>query len=191
MTTSISGTRRRTTSWASGCFRSRVMPRLLRLSERNVRLSFGANSTEWRQGSPSGGSTLITSAPRSPRCIPANGAAIISENSRIFTPSRAPGISALLGVQGRGPLHPAQLHPHGDDDVARLVGGGGVVPGVLGLRAGPHGDHLAAHRVGGVAAERPVGEAQLDGPEQADGVGDVGSEVVAPVPNELDDGRGG
>src|SRR6187455_96617 len=82
----------------------------------------------------------MMSAPRSPRCIPANGAAIISENSRMRTPASGP--SGIAIERGRG-LHPAQLHPHRRHQAAGFVGRSRVVPDVLGLRAGADRDHFA------------------------------------------------
>src|SRR4051812_41412874 len=144
-TTSMSGTRRWITAWPASVLRSMAIPRLLRLREMNVRLSFGANCPVRRHGSPVTGSTLMMSAPRSPRCIPANGAAIISENSRMRMPARGPSGIVLeqRRVQGGRGLHPAQLHPHRCHEAAGFVRRAGVVPDVLGLRAGPHGDHFA------------------------------------------------
>src|ERR1700727_267227 len=46
----------------------------------------------WRVVSPSGGSILITSAPRSPSCWAAHGPSTTVVQSRILTPSNGPAI---------------------------------------------------------------------------------------------------
>src|SRR5262245_43154225 len=46
----------------------------------------------WRVVSPSGGSILITSAPRSPSCWAAQGPSTTDVQSRMRTPSSGPGI---------------------------------------------------------------------------------------------------
>src|SRR5436190_11202786 len=48
-----------------------------------------------RSRSPSGGSTLITSAPMSARCCVANGPSSTAVRSITFTPASGPGISLL------------------------------------------------------------------------------------------------
>ena len=52
------------------------MPRLLRLTPRKARLSLGRVDGYWRRLSPSGGSTLITSAPWSASSEQAYGPAM-------------------------------------------------------------------------------------------------------------------
>lgn len=51
---------------------------------------------ELRHGSPHGGSTLITFAPRSESITPLTGPAMISENSTTVIPSSGPAICHLL-----------------------------------------------------------------------------------------------
>src|SRR4051812_21498874 len=164
-TTSMSGTRRWITAWPASVLRSMAIPRLLRLREMNVRLSPGANWPVRRHGSPVTGSTLMMSAPRSPRCMPANGAAIISENSRMRMPASGPsGIG--VSIQRRRGLHPPELHPHRRHQAAVAVGRPGVVPDVLRLRAGPDGDDLAFDVVALADEDWSVVVADLDGAEQ-------------------------
>src|SRR5258708_1597136 len=52
----------------------------------------------WRVVSPSGGSILITSAPRSPSCWAAHGPSTTVVQSRILTPSNGPAIDATSPV---------------------------------------------------------------------------------------------
>src|SRR6185369_17093496 len=47
----------------------------------------------WRVVSPSGGSILITSAPRSPNCCAAHGPSTTVVQSRILTPASGPAIA--------------------------------------------------------------------------------------------------
>src|SRR5262245_43039819 len=70
-------------------FRLRTIPRLLRLMLQKPGLSVPRLPAIVRVVSPSGGSTLTTSAPRSPRSIVQNGPAITWVASRTRTPSRA------------------------------------------------------------------------------------------------------
>src|SRR5688572_28825792 len=186
-TTSMSGTRRWMTACPSELLRSMAIPRLLRLREMNVRLSLGANCPVRRHGSPVTGSTLMMSAPRSPRCIPANGAAIISENSRMRTPASGP---SGIAVQRRRGLHPAQLHPHRRHQAAGFVSSPRVVPDVLGLRTGADGDHFVLDVVALADEDGTVVVADLDGAEQPDGLRDRTTEVAGAVAQELDHRRG-
>src|SRR5690349_16426396 len=59
----------------------------------------------WRVVSPSGGSILITSAPRSPSCCAAHGPSTTVVQSRILTPAKGPAIAPssviLLPSYGR------------------------------------------------------------------------------------------
>src|SRR6266852_4199490 len=50
----------------------------------------------WRVVSPSGGSTLITSAPRSPSCCAAHGPSTTVVQSTTRTPFRGPDMTAIL-----------------------------------------------------------------------------------------------
>src|SRR5215475_13741595 len=52
-----------------------------------------------RSRSPSGGSTLITSAPMSARCCVANGPNSTAVRSITFTPASGPGIASLPHTQ--------------------------------------------------------------------------------------------
>src|SRR5580704_3180622 len=56
----------------------------------------------WRVVSPSGGSILITSAPRSPSCWAAHGPSTTVVQSRILTPSNGPAIDATSPVLSPG-----------------------------------------------------------------------------------------
>src|SRR6478672_10163868 len=51
-----------------------------------------------RSRSPSGGSTLITSAPMSAICCVANGPSSTAVRSITFTPANGPGISLLVYI---------------------------------------------------------------------------------------------
>src|ERR1700722_13740978 len=79
--TSAQRARRRTTALLSSCLRSSAILRLLRLATRNKA------SGMWRAKSPPGGSTLMMSAPRSPRMEVANGPGSNTEKSRTRTPT--------------------------------------------------------------------------------------------------------
>src|SRR2546423_1683073 len=81
ITTWAFSTRRVTTSAAPRCFRSSAMLRLLRFSVLNC------TGTYERPGSPRGGSTLITSAPRSARIDEANGPGTNIEKSITWMPA--------------------------------------------------------------------------------------------------------
>src|SRR5256714_14496116 len=70
-----------TTATASGDFKSSAMLRLLRFSVLNC------TGTYERPGSPRGGSTLITSAPRSARIDEANGPGTNIEKSITWMPA--------------------------------------------------------------------------------------------------------
>src|SRR3982750_3085719 len=80
-TTSALATSLPTTLAASACLRSSEMLRLLRFSVSNC------TGTYERPGSPRGGSTLITSAPRSARIEDAKGPGTNIEKSTTLTPS--------------------------------------------------------------------------------------------------------
>ena len=91
-TTSMSGIISWMMETPSGLERSSGRLRLPRLRDMNVLDSLGMNSSARRQGSPSMGSTLITSAPMSASIMPPNGPAIICVNSRILIPSSGPAM---------------------------------------------------------------------------------------------------
>src|SRR3954468_2598085 len=80
-TTSALATSLPTTPAASACLRSSEMLRLLRFSVSNC------TGTYERPGSPRGGSTLITSAPRSARIEEANGPGTNIEKSTTWVPA--------------------------------------------------------------------------------------------------------
>src|SRR5262245_20266467 len=81
----------------------------------------------WRVVSPSGGSILTTSAPRSPSCWAAHGPSTTVVQSRILTPANGPAIASFL------PLPPLDYHiPRawcGNDEAPRLaVSAGDATP---------------------------------------------------------------
>src|SRR5678815_5258695 len=63
-----------------------------------------------RSRSPSGGSTLITSAPMSARCWVANGPSSTAVRSITFTPANGPGISFPRTIPGTTPEDVRGLH---------------------------------------------------------------------------------
>src|SRR6266852_2297254 len=88
MTTSASFTSRLTTSTASGLFRSSAIPRLFRLKSRYAAASPSLWGGQVRDSSPGPvSSTLMTSAPRSPRSAPHQGPAMTRERSMTRMPS--------------------------------------------------------------------------------------------------------
>src|SRR5713226_10208864 len=92
MSTSAHLTRRSRTCLALGDFRSSVMPRLLRLARCQGYASFacgcGGISCPCLQRSPDGGSTLMTSAPKSDKMTAALGPAIKLAKSTTFNPEK-------------------------------------------------------------------------------------------------------
>src|SRR4051794_12372361 len=73
--------------------------RLFRLSERKdtlILLPAAPPAEAWRCHSPVVGSTLITSAPRSPRRCAANGPAIAIEQSRTRYPESTPRFDSVM-----------------------------------------------------------------------------------------------
>src|SRR5688572_26916717 len=82
---------RRSACWPAGVLRSSTMPRLPRLTALNAALSCPAAPAIRRVVSPSGGSTLITSAPISHSCMAQKGPAITCVTSRTRIPSSAFG----------------------------------------------------------------------------------------------------
>src|SRR5712671_5824246 len=92
MRTSAHWTSRSTTARAAGDLRSSATPRLLRLVRCQGYASFdtgcGGMLFALRQRSPAGGSTLITSAPKSDRITAALGPAMKLARSTTFTPEK-------------------------------------------------------------------------------------------------------
>src|SRR2546429_3268637 len=82
----------------AGALMSRTMLFLLRL---NVRKKPMPRPGRLRVLSPPGGSTLITSAPRSARIMPQVGPMTMCVNSMTRTPSRGSGCAALSVMPGR------------------------------------------------------------------------------------------
>src|SRR5918998_6576464 len=82
---------RRSACWPGAVLRSSTMPRLPRLTALNAALSWPVAPAIRRVESPSGGSTLITSAPISHSCIAQKGPAITCVTSRTRIPSSALG----------------------------------------------------------------------------------------------------
>src|SRR5271163_1534733 len=80
------------TCWALGDFRSSVMPRLLRLAKCQGYASFacgcGGILCALLQRSPAGGSTLMTSAPKSDKITAALGPAMKLARSTTFSPEK-------------------------------------------------------------------------------------------------------
>src|SRR5258708_32905689 len=66
------------------------------------------NGQAWRITSPSGGSTLITSAPKSPRICVANGPITTVVRSRTRTPLRGPPILFRLPAGESGEPRPVR-----------------------------------------------------------------------------------
>src|SRR5438094_8923464 len=117
-TTCACSARRATTSPASGSLRLSAMLRLLRFSVANC------TGTYERPGSPRGGSTLITSAPRSAKIAVANGPGTNIEKSTTRTPrSGSQGSAAMLFEIRRrvDDQDPGALA--GDDQQMHRVGG--------------------------------------------------------------------
>src|SRR5689334_25322692 len=96
----------------------------------------------WRVVSPSGGSTLITSAPMSPSCWAAQGPSTTVVQSTIRTPwsgpdtGRAPGLGAA-GDHERLPAHEVAVGTAEEVDRPRRL---------LGQSAATEGDHLVHGR---------------------------------------------
>ena len=85
--TSVDSSRRRLASRPRSVLRSRTTERFPRLSGRKYLPTPGATGMTWRYASPPGGSTLMTSAPRSARGTPHRGPATYCAYSRTLTPS--------------------------------------------------------------------------------------------------------
>src|SRR6266850_4713311 len=122
-TTSALATSLRRMACPSGAFMLRVRLFLLRLTERKYVASPPENGGQPRVSSPlPGSSTLITSAPMSPRIIEQNGPASTRVRSRTRTPAS--------GRSARGTLPPLP-HPLGEtprDRVDAVAGVAGAPP---------------------------------------------------------------
>src|SRR5437868_3281230 len=95
MSTSASCASLRTISCACGSFRSSAIERLLRDWTCHHTDVPSLIIRQWRSGSPvPGGSTLITSAPKSPSVLAAKGPAINCPSSRTFSPSSGPATAS-------------------------------------------------------------------------------------------------
>src|SRR5919198_827280 len=81
--------------WRAGaCLRSSTMLRLLRFTAKKKAPMSGLRmGPSWRVVSPSGGSTLMTSAPRSPSCWAAHGPSTTVVQSTTRTPASGPGMT--------------------------------------------------------------------------------------------------
>src|ERR1700676_57369 len=95
MKTSASATRRYSTACPSGLERSSARLFLLRDSSIHAKLcglaGYPGKLARWREGSPvTGGSILITSAPKSDSTVAAAGAAMKLAQSRTLRPSKMP-----------------------------------------------------------------------------------------------------
>src|SRR3569623_317481 len=103
ISTSHSAASLRTISYASGCFRSSASERLLRDCTCHHTVVPSLIRRQCRSGSPpAGGSTLITSAPKSASVFAANGPAISCPSSSTFRPSSGPAIRSGPLLRGRG-----------------------------------------------------------------------------------------
>src|ERR1700733_4564241 len=100
MNTSAHSTRRLRTSPALGDFRSSAIPRLLRLAKCQgyASLACGCGGILWPilQVSPEGGSTLMTSAPKSDKITAALGPAIKLAKSTTLSPEKI--LLLVIGV---------------------------------------------------------------------------------------------
>src|SRR5271169_107394 len=100
MNTSAHSTSRLRTSGALGDFRSSVIPRLLRLAKchgyASLACGCGGSLCPTLQVSPEGGSTLITSAPKSDRITAALGPAMKLARSTTLSPEKI--LSLAMGV---------------------------------------------------------------------------------------------
>ena len=87
-TTSADSSSRSLERRPSSVLRSTATERFPRLSGMKYRPTPGATGITYRYASPAGGSTLITSAPRSARSTPQSGPATYCAYSTTRTPSR-------------------------------------------------------------------------------------------------------
>ena len=94
----------RTMAWASGRFKSRATERLLRDCTCHQTEVPSFKSRHLRSGSPAPGvSILMTSAPKSPNVLAANGPAINCPSSSTFKPASGPWAGAVApGLSGEG-----------------------------------------------------------------------------------------
>src|SRR5207302_7001958 len=120
MSTSAHLTNRSRTGRALRDFISSVMPRLLRLArcQGYGSAACGCGGIWWpcRQRSPLGGSTLMTSAPKSPRITAALGPAMKLARSTTLSPEKmlSPAMNSLLpspSLELRGALLEERLRP--------------------------------------------------------------------------------
>src|SRR5919198_5914264 len=94
MNTSVHSLSRSSACRARACFRSSTMLRLFRFTAKKKAPMFGLRmGPSWRVVSPSGGSTLMTSAPRSPSCWAAHGPSTTVVQSTTRTPASGPGMT--------------------------------------------------------------------------------------------------
>src|SRR6267142_3966278 len=107
MRTSAHWTSRSTTGLAAGDLRSSATPRLLRLVRcqgyASVDTGCGGMLFALRQRSPTGGSTLITSAPKSDRITAALGPAMKLARSTTLSPEKMLSLMVTFRTQGGGP----------------------------------------------------------------------------------------
>src|SRR5262245_28374035 len=139
MRTSLTSSRSWNRSWPSGRRRSTVTQRLLRLTLFHTRPISSRRLPHVRRGSPApGGSTLMTSAPNSPRAVPTIGPAANVAHSITRTPSSGSVRSAMHSRWAREPEvlaerlpgvaiaeKPAPLELGHDEPDDVLVGAGG------------------------------------------------------------------
>src|SRR5215210_2487210 len=117
MNTSAVAASRFSASSAAGSLRLRTIERLLRLLLRKFAENPPRRLPPARVWSPSGGSTLITSAPWSPRIIVASGPDTFEVRSTMRYPCNGPGIEGPFG-SGAGWFRV------GNDSLDHLVGPG-------------------------------------------------------------------
>src|SRR5258706_12029358 len=130
--TSARPIRRRSTAAPAGCLRSSTTERLLRLTARWIELMPGWRATPAaRAMSPSGGSILITSAPRSPRIWVASGPSTTAVRSMTVTPASGPA-GALIAAGGPSEaaahLQIAEPAQHAFADLEELQGEMAALP---------------------------------------------------------------
>src|SRR5689334_14633563 len=160
VSTSLRSRRRSTTSRPSGCLRSTARLFLLRL--KTGKKPAPACSRR-RVLSPSSGSTLITSAPRSARTSPHDGPTTMCENSTTRTPSSSGTESFGYAGQGEVPVdlllwQHVDHHPARDHQLVEVDAGANAHR--LEHEHEVLGDHVAARarreRAAAEAAERAV-----------------------------------
>src|SRR5271167_2481243 len=103
MSTSAHSTKRWRTTPALGDFRSREIPRLLRFAKcqgyASLDCGCGGILCPTLQVSPEGGSTLITSAPKSDRITAALGPAMKLARSTTFSPEKMLSLAILVSPE--------------------------------------------------------------------------------------------